>query len=44
MRIIVIAERSIAIAVVGPIGILAAVPPGETPARPADKMSVLRRR
>ena len=44
MRIVVIAERSIAISAVGPIGILPAVPAGETPARSADKMSVLRRR
>jgi len=42
MRIVVIAERSITISAVGPIGILPAT--GETPARPADKISMLRRR
>ena len=44
MRIVVIAERSIGISAVGPIGILPASRAEETPARPADRISVLRRR
>ena len=44
MRIVVIAERNITMSAVGPIGILPAVPAGEAPARPTDKISMLRRR